>query len=164
MKSTALILGVLLGGCTVRSIPPTPPTSDLTADRAAVDSVLTRLHRAAAEGAWQEYFALYAPEAVFLGTDAHERWELAAFRRYAAASQGWTYQPSERHVFVAPTGRAAWFDERLQNDSYGETRGTGVLLKGPAGWRVVQYNLSLPIPNELAGEVVARIRGASTPP
>ena len=48
--------------------------------------------------------------------------------------------------------------ERLDNASLGETRGTGVLLLQEGHWRVAQYNLTIPIPNALAGEVVARIR------
>src|SRR5690606_29897681 len=52
------------------------PTPDPEVARAAVDSVLTALHQTASEGAWDLYFALYAPDAVFFGTDATERWSL----------------------------------------------------------------------------------------
>lgn len=136
---------------------PATPAADLAAERAAVDSVLTDLHQAAAEGAWDRYFALYAPDAVFFGTDATERWNLAEFKGYASATKGWTYVKTERHVFVDADGTAAWFDERLHNASYGETRGTGVLIKGDSGWKVVQYNLTIPIPNDLAGAFAAQI-------
>jgi len=129
---------------------PAVPAPDLALERAAVDSVLTDLHQAASHGAWDRYFALYAPDAVFFGTDATERWDLEEFKGYASATTGWTYVTTERHVFVDADGTAAWFDERLQNASYGETRGTGVLIKGDSGWKVVQYNLTIPIPNDLA--------------
>ena len=66
--------------------------------------------------------------------------------------------PTERWVTVAPGGEVAWFDERLQNANFGETRGSGVLVKINGLWRVAQYNLALPIPNSIAGEVVQRIR------
>jgi hypothetical protein len=162
MPRLSLLLAVWSAACAAPggSAPPAPP--DLVADRAQVDSVLTALHRTASTGSWDQYFALYTPDAVFLGTDAHERWDLAAFRQYAAGSTGWTYVPTERHVFVAADGHTAWFDERLQNAGFGETRGSGVVVKSTEGWRVAQYNLSLPIPNDLAADVVARIR-ASTP-
>jgi hypothetical protein len=143
-------------------VPPTATPPDLVAARADVDSVLTTLHRTASTGSWDQYFALYTPDAVFLGTDPGERWDLAAFRGYAAGSKGWTYVPTERHVFVATDGQTAWFDERLQNANYGETRGSGVLVKGAQGWRLAQYNLTLPIPNELAGDVVARIKASAS--
>lgn len=140
------------------------PATDLAAERAAVDSVLTDLHQAASEGAWDKYFSLYAPDAVFFGTDATERWDLAEFKGYASPTKGWTYIKTERNVFVDADGKAAWFDERLHNDSYGETRGTGVLVKGDSGWKVVQYNLTIPVPNALAPELVQRIAAADTMP
>jgi len=48
----------------------------------------------------------------------------------------------------------AWFDERLQNEKYGETHGSGVLERS---WKIVHYNLSFTVPNELAPELVERI-------
>ena len=35
---------------------------------------------------------------------------------------------------------------------------TGVLVKRDGGWKITQYNLTIPIPNEIALEVVERIR------
>lgn len=154
----------VVAACTPSPAPVPPP--DLAAERTAVDSVLTTLHQLASQGAWERYFALYAPDAVFHGTDATERWDLEAFRGYADGSSGWTYDMSERHVFVDSDGSTAWFDERLRNATYGETRGTGVLVKRDGGWRIVQYNLTIPIPNDLAGEFTRRIieqEGQSAP-
>lgn len=54
-------------------------------------------------------------------------------------------------------GATAWFDELLSNDAYGTCRGSGVLLLTGSGWRIAQYNLSIPIPNDLAAEIVAMI-------
>lgn len=86
---------------------------------------------------------------MFPGTDRGEYWPLAEFKRYTrdrfATGTGWTYQPTERHVHVS--GGSAWFEERLRHDTYGEFRGTGVLLRTDDGWRIAQYNLTLPIPN-----------------
>lgn len=134
------------------------PPPDLSAESAAVDSVLSTLHTLASAGDFDAYFALYTPDAVFMGTDATERWSLDDFRGYAAASSGWTYQVTERHVFVDPDASTAWFDERLRNENYGETRGTGVLVNTAAGWKIAQYNLTIPIPNPLAREFADRIR------
>ncbi|MEJ2541999.1 MAG: nuclear transport factor 2 family protein [Gemmatimonadota bacterium] len=128
-----------------------------------VSAVLDDLHRLAHEGDFDAYFDLYTPDAIFMGTDATERWTVEDFKGYARPAfqdgHGWSYEPTERHVYLAPDGRTAWFDERLQNESYGETRGTGVLLLGADDrWRIAQYNLTIPIPNDLASEFVARIR------
>lgn len=127
-----------------------------------VSEVLDALHRAASEADFDAYFGLYAAEFVFLGTDATERWDRAEFMEYArgpfSQGRGWTYTPVERYVTVSSDGSAAWFDERLENANLGETRGSGVLVREDGVWKVAQYNLTIPIPNELAREVVARIR------
>ncbi len=159
-----LLATIVLTASCAPAAAPDVSSSDLARERSAVDSVLTDLHQAASEGAWDRYFALYAPDAVFFGTDATERWNLAAFKGYATPTNGWTYVKTERNVFVDADGKAAWFDERLHNDSYGETRGTGVLVKGDSGWKVVQYNLTIPVPNALAPELVQRIAAADTMP
>jgi hypothetical protein len=39
-----------------------------------------------------------------------------------------------------------------------ETRGSGVLVLEGGRWKVAQYNLSIPIPNELVREIVRVIR------
>jgi hypothetical protein len=100
-----------------------------------------------------------------VGTDASEHWDIAAFRAYAepffARGQGWTYQPIERHVSFAESGDVAWFEERLQNAKYGETRGSGVLVRDGGRWLIAQYVLSFAVPNDVAPEVVKLIRGRS---
>jgi len=128
------------------------------------EAVLDALHAAAARADGPAYFALFAQDAVFIGTDATERWDVPAFRAYAdpffARGQGWTYVPLERHVMLDEGGRIAWFDERLANEKYGETRGSGVLVREGDAWLVAHYVLSFPVPNDLAPELVERIRAA----
>ena len=46
----------------------------------------------------------------------------------------------------------------LWNDTYGVCRGTGVLVLTEEGWRIAQYHLTFPIPNELSAEITARIK------
>lgn len=117
----------------------------------AVARVLDELHARAAAADFDGYFALYAEGAVFLGTDREEYWPLEAFKAYArprfATGTAWTYHPTER--FIHRKGDVAWFEERLQHTRYGQARGTGVLVNTEGGWRVAQYNLTLPIPNDL---------------
>jgi hypothetical protein len=134
------------------------PASDARLD---VERVLDALHEAASRAARDEYFALFAPEAVFIGTDITERWTLAEFRAYAepifAQGRGWTYVPSKRHVTLSRSGDVAWFDEIVVNQTYGECRGTGVLTKHDGAWRIEQYHLTLPVPNDMIKDVAARI-------
>ena len=131
-------------------------------EKDAVSAVLGSLHDAASKAEGERYFALFAPEAVFFGTAPGERWSLEQFRAYAQprfdSGRGWTYRKVARNVFLARDGDTAWFDEVLDNDKYGRCRGTGVLVKVAGVWKIVQYNLTFPVPDELAPEVVEKIR------
>lgn len=146
------------------------PAATNAIDEAAVGAVIDRMHDAASRADGAVYFAQYAPDARFIGTDAGERWSLTAFRAYAepffARGQGWTYVPRERVVTIAPIACRciAWFDERLDNASYGETRGSGVLRLTDDGWKIEQYVLSFAVPNAAARDVVALIRQQAVAP
>jgi ketosteroid isomerase-like protein len=121
---------------------------------AAINRTIDGWHKAAADADEARYFACAAPEFVFLGTDAGERWDLASFRTFAhpyfAKGKAWTFVPHDRHVQLSPSGDVAWFDEKLDSASYGDCRGTGVLRKIGSEWKIAHYNLTIPIPNALA--------------
>ena len=168
MKSTkrflAYALPVLLLSASCLTSDPSSRAVEAGSDersRRAVEAVVDDWHGAASRADGARYFGRMTEDAVFLGTDASERWTLPEFRAfcepYFSQGRGWTYEPKERHVAVA--GRIAWFDERLWNDKYGECRGTGVLREDGGEWRIAHYNLTMPVPNELAADVVALIRG-----
>jgi hypothetical protein len=127
-----------------------------------VARALDDFHDAASKGDEDRYFAMLPDDAVFLGTDATERWNGAAFRAFALPyfqrPSAWTYVPVARHVDVAADGALAWFDEVLDSESYGECRGSGVLQRRGGRWVLRQYNLTIPVPNLLAAALVARIR------
>ena len=142
-------------------------------DEAAVASVLDSLHAAAASADASSYFKLFADSttAVFLGTDASERWPIDEFREYATkrfeAGDGWLYEVLERHITVHASGEVAWFDERLMNAKLGSCRGSGVLVRDikstdplseANAWRIVQYNLAMAVPNDLALEVAELVK------
>ncbi len=133
-------------------------------DKADVNQVLDTLHEAAATANWHAYFGVYDEDAIFIGTDASETWSIEQFKAYAKpafeSGRGWTYHPRNRHVYFSVDGKVAWFDELLDNASLGETRGTGVLEKHPSGWKVKQYHLAIPIPNELADKVAEEIKAS----
>jgi hypothetical protein len=129
-----------------------------TADTDAIGGVLDAYHAAAAAGDWNTYFDLMSEDGVFLGTDADERWTKLEFRAYAGNRSGWLYSSVRRNINITPDGMSAWFDEILDSASYGTSRGTGVLIRTDAGWKISQYHLTLPIPNELAGKVTDEIK------
>ncbi len=130
---------------------------DATSD---IEALLDDFHLAAAQADGERYFANFTDDAVFLGTDANERWTVSDFRAYAepyfSKGKGWAYVATERNVTVALDGAVAWFDERLQNAKYGEVRGSGVLEQREGEWRIAQYNLAFPIPNDLAAGAAKR--------
>ena len=131
---------------------------------AEVAAVLDRLNAASSAAAGAPYFALFTPEARFVGTDASEHWSLEQFRAYAgphfARGNGWSYPVTERTITIAPIECrcVAWFEEKLANEAYGETRGSGVLRLTDEGWKIEQYVLSFAIPNDRARRVVALVR------
>lgn len=137
--------------------------ASLADSRTDINTTLNDWHRAAADADEARYFAAMAPELVFLGTDATERWDVAAFREFAhpyfAKGKAWTFTPRDRHVILSPAGDVAWFDEKLDSASYGECRGTGVVRKVGNAWKIAHYNLTIPIPNDLSKSVVEMIRG-----
>lgn len=140
-----------------------PKASAPDPDRAAITAVLDALHESASKADGTRYFGLFTPDAVFLGTDATERWTLEQFKAYAnplfAKGKGWIYTARDRHIFLnGAAGNTAWFDERLDNAKLGECRGTGVLVKSDHGWKIAQYNLTVPVPNELMAKVVELIK------
>ncbi len=128
---------------------------------AAVSAVLDDWHRAAAQADEARYFGHFTPSAVFLGTDATERWTRDAFRAWArpffSRGKAWSFQAVSRHVAFSPDGTVAWFDEALDTPNMGPCRGSGVLVKQEGTWKIAQYNLSIPIPNDLMKDFKARI-------
>lgn len=125
---------------------------------AAINGVLDNYHSAAATGNWDTYFELMSEDAVFIGTDAGERWTKPEFQAYASGRRGWTYTPQTRRINLTPDGNTAWFDEILDSASFGTSRGTGVLIRTSSGWKISQYHLTLPIPNDLVREITDRIK------
>jgi tetratricopeptide (TPR) repeat protein len=126
-------------------------------DLQAAEATLDALHQAASDADWDRYFSLYHPTARFLGTDAGEDWDMAALRRYALATDGWTFTPRSRSLY-RPTPDVVMFHELLDNATYGTSRGSGALVWTDEGLKVTQYHLTFPMPNALADELTGRIR------
>lgn len=126
------------------------------------DETLNSFHQAAGEADYDKYMSLLAKEAIYLGTDSGERWnkkEFSAFvKPYFSQGKGWLYQPIERHVTPTPASDIVFFDELLENENYGRCRGSGLLIKTQQGWKILQYNLSIPVPNAIARQVVKSIK------
>ena len=155
----ATVLALLL------ALPAAVRAQDAVAD---LNAFLDGWHHAAAVAAESTYFAAMDSDAVYLGTDPGERWSKAAFREWAkpyfARGKAWAFTPFDRHVTLAPAGDFAWFDEKLKwfdtnlNTWMGTLRGSGVIRRTSAGWRIAQYNLTMELPNDRLGDVVRLLR------
>ena len=145
-------------GCAAGERPPTPPLPHVDAKymedaQVEVGRVLDAWHAAAARADEEAYFGAFGFGAVFLGTDATERWDVNAFRTYAhphfAKGKAWSFKATRRAVTVDNRGEVAWFDEDLATPNLGPARGSGVMHRlGSGAWMIVQYNLAITVPNE----------------
>ncbi len=132
--------------------------------RVSPGATIDIMHAAASRADSAAYFGTFTADARFIGTDAGERWSLAELKAYAepyfARGQGWTYRVTDRHfeILDQPCQCVAVFDELLDNDSYGQVRGSGVVVKQGEDWKIKQYVLSFTVPNDKARDVVAAIK------
>ena len=151
MKKILAVLVVLtLSGC--KSM-----IESQTISKTNINLTLDSWHKAAANANYEDYFALMADDAVFIGTDATENWNKKAFKGYAKPhfdkGKAWTFTTLERHIYFDATGKTAWFDELL-NTQMKICRGSGVLVKIGKEWKIKHYVLSMTIPNENSNEVI----------
>lgn len=120
--------------------------------KAAIVRTLDEWHAAAAAADETLYFSFFTEDAVFLGTDPKERWTRDEFRRWAhpffARGKAWDMKSTARWISMSRDGSTAWFDENVMSKSLGPVRGSGVLVQDRGAWKVAQYNLSVPIPND----------------
>ena len=146
---------------------PYQPAREEPDERAAVTAVLDDWHQAASAADEVRYFRHFAADAVMFGTDASERWTRDEFRVWAkphfAKGKGWTFKAVTRHVSFSKDRTVAWFDEALDTENLGPCRGTGVLVLDGDHWKIAQYNLSVPIPNDVFDEVKKVIATAAKP-
>lgn len=155
MRLALILASLTVAACATCPPPPVAAVASVP-ERAAIDEVLDGWHAAAASSDLDGYFGRMTPDAIFLGTDATERWTVAQFREYARApfseGRGWVMRGARRDVTVR--GDVAWFDEDLETVNLGPARGSGVLVRDEAGtWRIAHYNLTITVPNERFDEV-----------
>lgn len=143
MKSTLFISFILIGFVSNVFSQPDQNTK--------INAFLDEWHQDAADVNMKSYFNKIAEDGIYIGTDATEVWTKQEFydwaKPYFEKGRTWNFKASERNIYLADNESIAWFDERLQA-SYGELRGSGVLMKEDGEWKIKHYVLSLPVPNE----------------
>ncbi len=127
-----------------------------------VQTVMNNWHNAAAEADFDRYFGYFADStSIFMGTDATERWTVSEFKAYSKPffdrGKAWSFTPVSRHVNISKNGKTAWFDEELSTPNLGPSRGIGVLVLVNNEWKIVHYNLTVPIPNPIMDDVKNQI-------
>lgn len=128
-----------------------------TAQKQEIAAVLDAWHKAAAEAKFDAYFSLMSKDAVFIGTDPTENWQLDAFKSFSKPifekGKAWDFKAVQRHIYVSTDGDFAWFDELL--DTWMKLcRGSGVLKKENGQWKIAHYVLSIAVPNDFTDEVI----------
>ena len=68
--------------------------------------------------------------------------------------KAWNFKAVQRHVYVQHGNAFACFDELLDTH-YSICRGSGMLRKEKGQWKLVQYVLSMTVPNDRIKETVA---------
>lgn len=158
-----LVTAIVLIGGSQSSVTKTSAQSDNAAQaKASIDQMLTRFRNAAENADGKEYFGCLDKDGIFLGTDEKERFTLetlkATFGPNFEKGMGWKRDIKQRYIFVGPNNQIGWFEEHAQRENLGAMRTTGVVRKTEDGWKIVQYNVSFPVPNEVVNDVAAIIR------
>jgi hypothetical protein len=128
--------------------------------RVQIGRFLDEWHNAASRADLQAYFEKIDEQGIYIGTDATEHWAKQAFydwsKPYFDKGKAWSFQAEERNIYLSEDQKIAWFDEKLSSAS-GPLRGSGVLIHKNGEWKIVNYVLSLPVPNEKFPEVLELI-------
>lgn len=119
---------------------------------AALDSLISRWHEAAATADEEVFFGSMLNEGIYIGTDASELWTAGEMAEWAAPyferDTAWAFTPYDRHLYFDESGTTAWWDELLET-WMGVCRGSGVAVRNEQGeWKLAHYHLSVTIPNE----------------
>lgn len=131
-----------------------------------IDLVLNRWHHAAATADEDTFFGSMTQDAVYVGTDAAERWTRDEMRewskKYFDRDTAWAFTPIKREVYLSDDGLTGWFEENL--DTWmGVCRGSGVLHKELDGWKIKHYVLSVTVPNPLINQFIEMVKKGAAP-
>jgi len=111
------------------------------------------------------YFDKMAPDGIYIGTDRSELWQRDAFRAWGrkyfeGKKSAWTFHATRRNVYSSADGQLIWFDELLDTENMGHCMASGVIRKTATGFEIVHYQLSIAVPNGIAGQVTGLIKKA----
>jgi ketosteroid isomerase-like protein len=124
--------------------------------KSAASSTLDEWHKAASNADFDSYFSIMTDDAVFIGTDATENWQLDEFKAFSKPyfdkGKAWSFTSLKRNLYVA--GGIVYFDELLDTQM-GICRGSGVLKSENGVWKIAHYVLSIAVPNDNVASLTA---------
>jgi len=116
-----------------------------------INTLLDNWHLAATNANLDAYFSALDDQAIYIGTDASERWTKAEFfnfcEPYFKKGKAWDFKAFDRKVYFSEDGKTAWFNELL-NTWMGVCRASGVLSLKDGNWKISHYQLSVTVKNE----------------
>ena len=122
-----------------------------------IADVLDKWHEAAAVADFDGYFSKMTSDAIFIGTDNSEKWNLTEFKAYSKPhfdkGKAWSFKALQRSVYLNSDASIAWFDELLDTQMQ-LCRGSGVMKKENGKWKIAHYVLSMTIPNDDSRAVI----------
>jgi hypothetical protein len=120
-------------------------------DKKQIAAMLDSFNQAAARADFAGYFNYFTDDAIFIGTDATERWNKKQFmtwaKKYFDRGKSWNFKSMDRHIYLNENKNLGWFDELL-NTQMKICRGSGVVMKIGGEWKIRQYVLSITMPND----------------
>lgn len=157
MKVLLILLSTSLAVVSCRS---TSSVVDRSVTAKELNVFIDNWHRAATEANGEAFFDAMAPDAVYIGTDASERWTKDQFisfaKPYFDKGKAWDFKPYDRDLHVTSNGDYARFSELLTT-WMGVCRGSGMLRKTPTGWKIEQYHLAVTVPNGIIRDFISLI-------
>jgi len=136
-----LTLAISLGAC----------QSNTKTEKEELNQILNDWHLAASHADIDAYFSALSKDAVYIGTDASERWTKREFYNFCAPyfekGKAWDFKAFDRKIYFSEDGKTAWFNELL-NTWMGVCRASGVLQHKEGQWKISHYQLSVTVKNE----------------
>jgi len=113
------------------------------------------------------YFDKMAKDGIYIGTDKTELWNRDQFKawakRFFERKSAWAFKATKRNVYLSEDRKFIWFDELLDTQM-GVCQASGVIRNTGEGFKIQHYQLSIAVPNEVAGKVTRTIKEFETMP
>jgi len=125
-----------------------------------INKFINDWHQAASRADGAVFFGSMDDQAVYIGTDASERWTKNEFMLFAKPffdkGKAWDFKPYDRQLHVTSDAKIVWFSELLST-WMGVCRGSGILTMTPQGWKIQQYHLSVTVPNDIIRDFITLV-------